>query len=387
MSRIVTAVLAGLLALSALAVDITLAAQPATASALGGEPLRSGLIVTAYLAGFAPGQLLWGLLADRIGRRAAVLGGLAGFLAATIACALARGFEFLLAARALQGLAGGAGPVLARTIVRDLTSGAAGARLFALLTTVLGMAPLVAPPLGAALLTLLDWRSVFWVTALYGALVLAVAARHLPETRPPGSTAPLSSLWPRTRRLAGEPEFVLGLALVALPFGGYHTILALYPGVAILEHGLSENAFAWLFAAAAVCYVLGAAISRRFVLRAGARRLMIAANLWCLAGTAAVTVAGTGGGLGWLAAGTSLYVLGVGQMLPIATAMALRPVGDAAGWAVALLGLVQIGGGALLSWAATAMGRPSIMLAVVLAGCSIATAGVLLCARGGAGQR
>jgi DHA1 family bicyclomycin/chloramphenicol resistance-like MFS transporter len=375
--RSVVATLAGLIALSALAVDITLVALPATALALGGDPARSGLIVTSYLAGFAPGQLLWGLLADRFGRRPAVLIGLAGFTAATIACAAANDFDTLLAARLAQGLAGGAGPVLARTIARDLASEAAGARLLALLTAVLGGAPLLAPLAGAALLTFIDWRSVFWATAAYGLVLLALAMKRLPESRPARPAVAASSLSRRTSMLLRQRGFLYGLALVALPFGGYHTLLALYPSVAMVERGLSEGAFAALFAAAAACFVGGSAISRAFVLRLRMPRLMAIAGAFCLAGALMTVVASAGGGIAWLGLGAAVYVLGVGQMLPLATTVALRDAGEATGWAVALLGLVQIGGGAVLSYLASVAGTPGVSLAVVL-GLSALAAGVAL---------
>lgn len=382
MPRSVVAILAGLIALSALAVDITLVALPATTTALGGDPARSGLVVTAYLAGFAPGQLLWGLLADRIGRRPAVIAGLVSFVAASIACAVSSSFTEFLAARLLQGLAGAAGPVLSRTMVRDTAGEAGGARLLALLTAVLGAAPLLAPLAGAALLALIDWRSVFWVTAAYGAILLALAVRRLPESRPPArtgiATAPLAQ---RTAALLRQRDFCIGLALIALTYGGYLTLLALYPGIALLDYGLSEGAFALLFAAAAACFSAGSALSRMLVLRLGIRRLMIAAGASCLLGAVMVSAATAGFGLAWLAVGASLFVLGVGQMLPLATAVALRHAQHAAGWAVALLGVIQIGGGALLSYAASVAGTPSVNLALVLVLAALGTGGVLALVR------
>lgn len=372
----IKALLAGLICLSAIAIDITLVALPQTAAALGGDPLRSGLIVTAYLAGFAPGQLLWGLLADRYGRRPPVVASLVAFVLATAACALAGSFGALLAARFVQGLAGGAGPVLSRTIVRDFATDAAGARLLALLTAVLGAAPLLAPLLGALLLELMSWRSIFWITAVYGVVLFVIALARLPESLPARTAdAPAAlSLAERTARLARSREFRLGAALVALPFAGYHTLLALYPAVAILEHRLGEAQFAALFAATAACFVAGSTVSRLLVLRAGVPRLMLVAALLCLAG-AALALLGRGGahGLTWLGFGAGLYVLGVGQMLPLATTLALRGAHGMAGWAAALLGLVQIGGGALVSYGAAATAAPGRALTAVLLVCALAT--------------
>lgn len=377
MTRSGAAILAALLALSAFAVDITLSALPATAAALGADPTRSGLIVTAYLAGFAPGQLLWGLLADRIGRRPAVLGGLIAFIIATSACALASDFGTLLAARAAQGLMGGVGPVLARVIVRDVASGAEAARLFAGLTVALAATPLLAPLVGAALLGAAGWRSLFWTTVLYAAALTSLVATRLHETRPADAHASGPPLWRRTLWLFRQRDYVLGVALVSTSFGGYPTILALYPAIAILDHGVSEGSFALLFAAAAAFYVLGAVLSRLLVRRAGARALMASAVACSLAGALLVAAAAAGAGLLPLAAGACACLLGVGQMMPLATAHALRPAGEAAGWAVALLGLAQTAAAALLSYVAGIVGRPAMNLAAVLLACALAS-GLLL---------
>jgi MFS transporter, DHA1 family, multidrug resistance protein len=368
-----TVVLVGLIALSAVAIDITLVALPATAGAVGGNPARSGLIITAYLAGFAPGHLLWGMLGDRIGRRPCVLIGLASFIAATAACALATSFQGLLAARIAQGLTGSVGPVVARAIVRDVATDLAGARLLALLTVALGAAPLLAPLAGAALLTQIDWRSIFWVTAGFGGSVLVLAFVRLPETRRPALHAPAPRVFGgRTLALFRSGDFRVGAILVAVPFAGYHTILATYPALAIVEYGIAELHFAWLFAGAAACFSAGSAISRLGVARHGMRRLLLLATLSCVAGAALVALANAAHDLVWLAAGIGLYVLGVGQMLPLATTLALRHSPDAAAWTAAVLGLLQIGGGTLASFAAASSGRPGASLSIILLVCGIA---------------
>jgi len=375
--------LGGLIALSATAVDITLVALPATTRAVGGDVDRSGLIVTAYLAGFAPGQLLWGFIGDRLGRRRAVMAGLIGFIAASAACALASTFEALLVARLAQGLAGGSGPVLSRAIVRDLASELSAAKLLALLTAVLGAAPLLAPPLGAALLTFIDWRSIFWLTAVYAGVILVMAASRLPESLPADSRSTSGSLGERTSALLRNRDFRLGAALVALPFGGYHTLLALYPGVVIVEFGRGEAQFTWLLAGAAACFVAGSTISRLLVMRMGLTALMRTGAALCVCGAASAAMIAAGGGLPWVAVGASLYMLGMGQMFPLATAIALRHARGSAAWAAALLGLLQIGGGALLSYVATVAAPARLSLPTTLLICSCAAVAVLYFSRRG----
>jgi len=309
--------------MSAVAIDITLVALPAMTRALDGDPSQSGLVVAAYLAGFAPGQLAWGLAGDRFGRRAAVLAGVVSFVLATIACALAPTFAHLLAARFLQGFAGGSGPVLSRAYVRDIATDVSAARLLALLTAILGAAPLLAPILGSALLEFVDWRAIFWFTAAYGALLHLFAVARLPEPRPARRDGPAVRLLPRTIRLVRTRDFRIGAALVALPFSGYHTLLALYPTLAIVEFGFSESTFTWLFAGAAMCFIAGSTLSRILVAPLGMANVIRAAIVACVAG-ATLTAAGALQPSGtWVAAGAALYMLGVGQVLPVATALAV----------------------------------------------------------------
>jgi DHA1 family bicyclomycin/chloramphenicol resistance-like MFS transporter len=368
--RAVTTVLAGVISLGAVAIDITIVVLPATARALGGEPAHSGWIVTVFLAGFAPGQLLWGFLGDRIGRRPSVLAGLSAYVLATVACALAPSFGWLLAARFLQGTAAAVGPVTGRAIARDYASEIAGARLLALLTAVLGTVPLLAPLLGAALLAYMDWRSVFWLTAFVGGTWLVLAFANLPETRP--AHAPqltLRELVGNTRTMFTTPDFVIGASLVAAPFAGYHSILALYAGIAIVDFGVPEARFAWLFAGAAACFTLGSSLSRALVARVGLRPLILAAAFLCLAGGAAIGLAAVLHALPLLAGGAAVYVLGVGQMLPLGTTIALRRAQASAAWTSAVLGLLQSSGGVILSFLATRTANITVSLAIILAAC------------------
>jgi DHA1 family bicyclomycin/chloramphenicol resistance-like MFS transporter len=374
----VIAVLMGLTALGAVAIDITLVALPAMAAALGGEPARSGLIITAFLAGFAPGQLSWGYVAERYGRRPAVIAGLALYVVATAACALAPTFSWLLAARFLQGFTSGVGPVTARAITRDFATEIAGARLMSLLTAVVGTVPLLAPLVGAALLEHTDWRGIFWLTGAIGTVWFLIATARLPETRP--ADAPrfdFGTVAQDTRDVVGTRDFRVGASLVALPFAGYHSILALYPGVVIVDFGVSASRFAWLFAIAAACFTTGSTLSRALVARTGLRPLMVAGAIVCLAGAALSVIGVTRPALAWLAACTALYVLGVGALLPLGMTVALRRAAGSAAWTAAVLGLVQISGGVLCSYIATLTGHVPVSLAVILLTCGLLSFAVI----------
>jgi DHA1 family bicyclomycin/chloramphenicol resistance-like MFS transporter len=382
-------VLVGLISLGAIAIDITLVALPTMTSATGGELASSGLIVTTFLAGFAPGQLVWGYVGDRYGRRPVVIAGLALFVLATIACALAPGFGWLLAARFGQGLTAGVGPVLARAITRDFATETSGARLLSLLTAVLGAAPLCAPLLGAVLLEYVDWRSIFWLTSAVGTLWFALACARLTETRRatsaqrPGPADLVAS----TLRMFANRDFRLGTVLVALPFAGYHSILALYPGVAIVDLGVSESQFAWLFAFAAAFYVIGSNLSRALVVRTGFRPLLVAAASFCSAGGAFAAIAVATGSVVCMAIGTAFYVMGVGTMLPIATTIALRHAAESAAWTAAVLGLTQTVGGIVASFLATRTGHVPESFASILCLCGLSALVVVITTRVGPPSR
>jgi MFS transporter, DHA1 family, multidrug resistance protein len=175
--------LGGLSALGPLSLDLYLPALPTLTTELGAEEAAGQLSLSLCMIGLALGQLFVGPLTDRVGRRTPLLVGNAVFAVSAGLCALAPSIGVLLALRLVGGLAGGAGIVIARAMVRDLYAGAQMARVFALITLVLGVAPVVAPLLGGLLLTVTSWRGVFVALAVLGILLLAAAAT-LGETLP-----------------------------------------------------------------------------------------------------------------------------------------------------------------------------------------------------------
>src|SRR5690554_7932065 len=171
-----------------------LPAMPAMAEALNTGPDQIQLTLSFYMAGFALAQLFCGPLADRFGRKPIMVGGFSLFLAASLLCALAPSIEWLLAGRFLQALGGAAGPVLARAAVRDIHGPIEAGRILAYMASTMALAPALAPVMGAGLLLLFGWESVFVVLALYAAVMLAVLVLLLPE---PLTRARRQSIAPR----------------------------------------------------------------------------------------------------------------------------------------------------------------------------------------------
>jgi DHA1 family bicyclomycin/chloramphenicol resistance-like MFS transporter len=165
-------ILGALTAMGPLAIDMYLPSLPTIGKELGATPAATQWTVAAFLAGMAVGQVIYGPASDRVGRRPTVLVGVTIFLVGSIVCALTTSAPALIGARFLQALGASSGVVVARAVVRDRFEHVEVARMLSLMTLIMGMAPILAPLLGGALLTFVGWRAIFWVMAAY-ALVLA----------------------------------------------------------------------------------------------------------------------------------------------------------------------------------------------------------------------
>lgn len=276
--------LALLAAISPLATGMYLPGLPAMASDFGTDATMVQLTVTTLLAGLAVGQLILGPLSDRWGRRRPLLVSGTVCVAASVVCVLAPTVEVLIAARFLQGFAGAAGIVLGRAIVADTVSGPLAARIFSLLMTVSAIAPVVAPLLGGALLSVADWRAVFAALTVIAIIMLVGAALALPESLPPSrrSGGRLTETWRQVVPLLADRRFV-GYTL-ALVFS-YATLIGYVsasPFVLQTGYGLSPTEYSVVFACNAGGLTVASLASARLVGRSGARRLL-AIGLACQA--------------------------------------------------------------------------------------------------------
>jgi len=204
------ALIGALSAFAPLSIDMYLPALPALAAELGTDAAIIGLTLTACLIGLALGQLVAGPLSDRLGRRRPLLVGLAAYTVASLLCAMAGEAPALIAFRFAQGMAGAAGIVISRAVVRDLHTGSALARFFALTMLVNGLAPILAPIIGGQLLLLTSWRGVFVVLAVIGALLFLAVLFRLRESLPPERrrTGGMAELGQTFRVLLTDRRFV-----------------------------------------------------------------------------------------------------------------------------------------------------------------------------------
>jgi len=368
------ATLGGLVALSAVATDIALPAQPGIAADLGGTATDAQWVVSSYLAGFAAGQILWGMASDHWGRLPAIRIGLLAFAVISAGLALAPSMAVFLPLRLLQGVAGGVGPVVARAIVRDLASGSSGGRLMAGLTALLGLGPLLAPLAASAMLLVFPWQALFWLSAGYALVLLGAERFALWETRRgPGQGMGMAALRRGARRFLAIAVCRTGLLLVALPFAGYLTVVAASSTVLEQVYSVPPTRFGVIFATAAIGFSGGSLIARMLLKHWSLAQVLTAGCLLL-----ALAAAGLGAGMlvGWHSlftfwGGVSLYIFGVGMLLPSATMLALQPVPEIAGLAAALIGTVQLAGGAVVSAIAAAAfdgtARAMILVLVVSA--------------------
>jgi DHA1 family bicyclomycin/chloramphenicol resistance-like MFS transporter len=300
--------------------------------------------VSSYLIGFAVGQVLYGPLSDRYGRRPVLFAALALYIIGSGICAVTQSIDPLIGARFLQGIGGSGSVVLSRAIVRDLYSGVRAARELSLMGSISAFAPIVAPMIGGVLQTAFGWRASFVVMGFAAVAAFLMAARLLPETLRlrAGESFSLPFLIKGYASVLRHRSFLAYLCIITTSYAG---LFAWVSGAAVVlegVYGLSPATFGFTFALGAAGYMVGATIATRHVLRLGLDRMMglgvtaLAAGGLGLAAAVAAHINGV-----WLVAAMAVYLAGLGLAMPQAMAGALTPFPDRAGTAASLLGVVQ----------------------------------------------
>lgn len=378
--RVPTGLLLLLGALSAfgpLSMDLYLPALPELAADLDATESAAQLTMTACMVGLAAGQLLWGPVSDRFGRRRPLLAGVAAWTVLALACAAAPSMAALVALRLVQGVAGGAGMAIARAVVRDRLDTDAAARAFSALILVLSVAPVVAPLLGGQLMQVTSWRGLFVALAAIGCVLLAAAVAGVPETLPPAArtTGGIRATAGQLAAVVADRRFLGFAAVVGLVGGTLFTYISMSPFVLQDGHGLSAQAFSLVFAANACGLVLAGRLNMAAVGRFGSRRMATAGLASLVLGAGGMTlVAALDGPLAALLPLLWLTVASVAVVMPNTTALALAPHGARAGAASGLLGLAQFGIGGVIGPLASLTGVTTALMAATMlaaAGCAL----------------
>ncbi len=353
---LVTFILGGLTATPPLAMDMYLPSLPEVTKSLHASAATVQLTLTGCLAGMALGQLLVGPMSDKWGRRRPLLTGLVVYVVATVLCALAPSAEALVAFRLLQGLAGAAGIVIARAVVRDLYDGVAMARFFSTLMLISGVAPIVAPLIGGQILRVTDWRGVFVVLTAVGIALTALVWVRLPETLEPaerhggGVGETLRSM----RTLLADRVFIGYTLAGGFAFAVLFAYISASPFVIQEIYGASPQTFSLLFGLNSVGLVVVGQINGKVLVGRVSLDRVLAAGLAVvtLAATALLLMsAGVFGQVGLAPVAAALFVImsAMGVAMPNTQALALLRTRNNAGSASALLGTVSFLIGAVAS--------------------------------------
>lgn len=340
--------MAALMALTALSIDIMLPALPQMRADFGlDDPNRQQLVITAYMVGFAIGQLFHGPLSDGFGRRAVLLSGLAVYALASFACLSAGTFDVLLAARFLQGLANAAPRVVAVAVVRDVYGGRRMAEVMSFVMTVFIVVPVLAPTLGGAFLAFGSWHLIFAFLFVVSLVFLAWMALRLPETRPVGLRDPFSMRWILDAfGQAISNRTTLGYTLATgVIFGALMGYVNSAQQIFVEVYGVGDL-FPILFGCVAAALAFASFSNSRFVGAVGMRRMSHGALL----GFIAVALVHVGLDLAFGPVPLPLFMgllalnlLCFGLLMPNFNAIAMEPMGRIAGTASSFVGAVTTG--------------------------------------------
>ncbi|GLH35292.1 MULTISPECIES: multidrug effflux MFS transporter [Pseudomonas] len=337
-------ILGALSAFGPLAIDFYLPAFPAMAQAFATDEKHVQTTLAAYFLGLSLGQLAYGPMADRFGRRKPLLFGVALFTLASLACAYAPNLDTLILARFVQALGGCAGMVLSRAIVSDKCDPVASAKVFSQLMLVMGLAPILAPMLGGVLVNLAGWQSIFLTLSLFSAACLVAVGLGLPESLPAHMPRqPLSGALRQYVRLLADRTF-FGHALTGgIAIAGMFAYIAGSPFVFIKLYGVPAEHYGWLFGTNAAGFILVAQINARMLAKRGPAFLLVRAVwLYLVAALALLAVAALRPAELWpLLVPLFICIASLGCIIPNASACAMSGQGARAGSASALMGCLQ----------------------------------------------
>jgi MFS transporter, DHA1 family, multidrug resistance protein len=338
-------ILGMLVTVGALGIDTYLPAFPQIARSYGVTEGQVQLSLVSYFLALAVGQIVYGPLSDRIGRRIPLLAGFLLFVVASVGVAMAPNLPSFIALRFVQGLGACAGMVIPRAIVRDIRSGEEAARLFALMLLVLGVSPIFAPLLGSFLIQWLPWKSVFWFLTVFGAICWFTIYRKLDETHPVEnrSSDGIGMAFKSYGRLLRDRRFMITVLVGGFSQAVLFAYLAGSPFVYIKLHGVDPTIYSILFAINGAGLIGIAQANVYFMRRLGPSRLLLMAT-GVQAASATVLLVATLLNIASLPLiiGTLFVCLGTqGLTGPTTGMLAMEPHPEIAGAASAMMGTLQ----------------------------------------------
>ncbi|MNF68541.1 Bicyclomycin resistance protein [compost metagenome] len=339
-----------LMAFASISTDLYLPALPMMGVSLNANTGATELTISGYLVGFSLGQLVWGPIGDRYGRRLPIIIGLIFFIIGSVGCAVSLSVEMLIGWRIIQAVGACASVVLARAMVRDFYSGDRAAQMMSILMTVMAIAPLLGPWVGGQILDFASWRAIFWVLVGIGLLTL-VALYWLPESLPREhrNHESLRYAFVNYGELLRNRQLLGYAGVGGFFYGGIYAYIAGTPFAYITYHHVSPQLYGVLFGTGIVGIMVANQISSKLVKRFGSDGLMRSGTVGAaLAGVLLAIAARTGwGGLMGLVIPLFVFVSASGFIVANAIVGALNSTLKHAGSASALIGAIQYGTGIL----------------------------------------
>lgn len=353
-NKFITILILGLLsAIGPFSIDMYLPGFPDIAKDLHTDVSMVSLTLSGFFIGISVGQLLYGPLLDKFGRKKPMYYGIGLYVLASLGCMFVNSIEALIALRVLQALGGCVGMVASRAMVRDLFSVAENAKIFSLLMLVIGVSPIIAPALGGYVSAHLGWQYIFLILTVIGAVILVMVIFLLPESKQPD---PHYSLKPkfilnRFGTVFKEPQFVTYALTASLTASGLYAYISGSPHVFMEIFGASKETYGWIFAIVAGGLIVATQINAQVLKIASSEKIIPRAISFQLA-TGLLLVAGFL--MNWWGLYSSvilccMFLACQGFTFPNASALSLAPFSKNAGSASALLGALQMGIGSITS--------------------------------------
>lgn len=337
---IVIIILALLTALEPLSIDLYLPGFIKMSEAFSVTVSSVQISLTTFLGGFALGQLIWGPLADKYGRKKPIIASLLIYILATFACIHVRNIEQMWVLRFVQAIGGSGGIVIARAIVTDYFDKSQTLKIFALLALIMGVAPIIAPICGNLIINLLGWKGSFEVLVALGIILALLTIFLLPETHKVKTRFTITSYW----QVLKVKQFLLYAVLAGLVNGGLMVYVANGPFLIMEKGGFSGNYFSVIFAFNAFGLMIAsvvAGISQKYI--SASSLVKISTTIWIISSIALVTTMYFNADILIILAILFIYLFTLGILLPSTTERALIPFTDNSGTASSLFGAIQLG--------------------------------------------
>jgi DHA1 family bicyclomycin/chloramphenicol resistance-like MFS transporter len=344
----VLAVLSLLMGFASISTDLYLPAMPEISRSLGADAGMLELTISGYLVGFSSGQLLWGPISDRYGRRPAVAIGLILFVIGSAGCALSANAPTMIGWRILQAIGACAGVALSRAMVRDLYDGNRAAQMLSTLITVMAVAPLIGPSLGGQIVAHAGWRAIFWTLVAIGLATLA-ALFTIPETLPPSrrSRESLGRALLRYSELLRHRRLLGYAGAGGFLYAGMFAYVAGTPFAYISYHHVPARLYGLLFGLGIIGIMAANLLNSRLVPRFGHDRMLLIGTAIAAASALVTAMAAHSGwgGLWGLVAPLFLFASTTGFVVANSITGAMADFPERAGTVSALIGALQYGSG------------------------------------------